>query len=291
MDFGANWQNYDQVDIHLPPDEYINAKVLIGTPQPHTLRIGTSGWTRKEYIGSLYPKGLKDTGFLTEYARQFNCVELNATHYKIYSPEAIAKWAEKSKGRDFKYCPKVPQEISHQSSLINAGVETYAFLEGIRAFGDQLGPVFLQLSEYFAPNRKDNLYAYLRSLPADVEFFVEVRHPDWFSQEHTRREYFDTLYELGIGAVITDTPGRRDCLHMALTTPKLFLRFVVHGNDPLDIIRLRQWQQRFDTWQQQGLSETYLFLHVHDGRYDIPFYRETQSLFGLTNTGTQMSLF
>ncbi|HVI46366.1 MAG TPA: DUF72 domain-containing protein [Chitinophaga sp.] len=292
MDFGANWKIYDQLDISLPPDEWITGEVLNGRSSGNTLRIGTSGWSRKEYAGTLYPKGMKDTAALTEYSRLFNCVELNATHYKIYSPDAIRKWVEKTGRRDFKFCPKVPQSISHHSTLLNAGTETAAFLEGIRAFEDQLGPVFLQLSEYFPPVRKGNLYRYLEQLPKDITFFVEVRHPDWFSKDAERREFFTTLRNLGVGAVLTDTPGRRDCAHMGLTMSKLFLRFVTQGGHPLDSVRLTAWKQRIDEWKQRGLEDIYFFLHVHDGKYEADFYKEVQALFGLTTPReTQMTLF
>lgn len=291
MDFGANWQQYDQLYFPLPPDEWVTNETLTGTVVPHPLRIGTSGWSRKEYMGTLYPRGTKETGLLTEYSRLFNCVELNATHYKIYAPEAVRKWVEKTGSRDFKFCPKVPQSISHHSTLLNAGVETAAFLEGIAAFEDRLGPVFLQLSEYFSPVRKINLFKYLESLPRQLTFFVEVRHPDWFGNPMERVELFRTLKDLGIGAVITDTPGRRDCLHMGLTIPKLMLRFVTQGGHPLDSIRLRDWKARLDDWKARGLEETYFFLHVHDGKYEAGFYEEVQALFGLARSQPQMTLF
>jgi uncharacterized protein YecE (DUF72 family) len=291
MDFGVNWQLYDQLDLSLFPDEWITGQVLKGTPGNSPLRIGTSGWSRKEYMGTLYPRGTKEASLLTEYSRQFNCVELNATHYKIYSPDAIRKWVEKVKGRDFKFCPKFPQVISHHSSLINAGTETAAFLEGVLAFEEQLGPIFLQLSEHFSPVRKQNLYKYLEQLPKDLTFFVEVRHPDWFGNKAERLEFFSTLHQLGIGVVITDTPGRRDCLHMGLTIPKLFLRFVTQGGHPLDMPRLLDWKVRIEEWKEKGLEDTYLFLHVHDGKYEAGFYREVQALFGLASQQTQMSLF
>lgn len=291
MDFGANWPMYDQLDLTLPADAWPTDKVLNGNAGNTLLRIGTSGWSRKEYAGTLYPKGTKDP--LSEYSRLFNCVELNATHYKIYSPDDIRKWTDKTQGRDFRFCPKVPQSISHHSSLLNAGTETAAFLESIRAFGPQLGPVFLQLSEHFPPVRKRNLYKYLEQLPQDIRFFVEVRHPDWFQLTAEREEFFHTLHQLGIGVVMTDTPGRRDCLHMAHTIPHLFLRFVTKGGHPLDAVRLKAWKERLDIWKGQGLQDLYFFLHVHDGKYEADFYQEVRAVFGLAGQPqqTQMSLF
>ncbi|SKA36180.1 Uncharacterized conserved protein YecE, DUF72 family [Chitinophaga eiseniae] len=291
MDFGANWQMYDRLDLSLPADAWPTEAVLNGAAGNSVLRVGTSGWSRKEYAGTLYNKGIKDP--LAEYSRLFNCVELNATHYKIYSPDDIRKWTEKTKGRDFRFCPKVPQSISHHSSLLNAGTETAAFLESIRVFETQLGPVFLQLSEYFSPVRKLNLYKYLEQLPQDIRFFVEIRHPDWFEKNAEREEFFRILHQLGIGVVMTDTPGRRDCLHMAHTIPHLFLRFVTQGGHPLDLTRLQAWKKRLDIWKGQGLQDLYFFLHVHDGKYEADFYQEVRTVFGLAGQPqqTQMTLF
>jgi uncharacterized protein YecE (DUF72 family) len=99
-------------------------------------------------------------------------------------------------------------------------------LRGIVAFEEHLGPIFVQVSDTFSPNRKEELFTYLRSLPTDLQFFLEVRHPDWFGKQHIREELFSTLKEMNMGAVITDTSGRRDCAHMHLTIPKVFIRYV-----------------------------------------------------------------
>jgi uncharacterized protein YecE (DUF72 family) len=45
------------------------------------------------------------------------------------------------------------------------------FLEGVLAFGEHLGPIFFQVSDKFSPKRKDELFAYLATLPKDLQFF------------------------------------------------------------------------------------------------------------------------
>ena len=35
--------------------------------------------------------------FLQHYVEHYNCIELNATHYKIYGAKGIEKWAEKAR--------------------------------------------------------------------------------------------------------------------------------------------------------------------------------------------------
>ena len=87
---------------------------------------------------------------------------------------------------------------------------TNEFFRGVVAFKEHLGPIFLQVSDSYSPKRKDELFDYLRSLPTDLQFFVEVRHPAWYSDDAIREAFFSTLKEINVGAVITDTTGRRD---------------------------------------------------------------------------------
>ena len=181
----------------------------------------------------------------------------------MYGPKVISGWAEKAKGLEFKFCPKMAKNITHFGSLTDKGPVTDRFLEGVIAFGEHLGPIFIQVSDKFSPQRKDELFEYLKSLPHDVQFFLEVRHPGWFVEKE-RKELFNTLHSLNIGAVITDTAGRRDCAHMRLTVPKAFIRFVGNSLHPTDFPRIDEWVKRIKLWLDGGLSELYFFMHMHE---------------------------
>lgn len=252
----------NDIDFKLPAEPVFNQGVLPGKPAlKPSFHLGATSWNRKDWVGSVFPKGTKEKDFLELYTKHYNSVELNATHYKIYPPETIRKWAEKVKGRDFRFCPKVPQSISHYSNLVNTKELTTAFLEGVAAFEEHLGPIFLQVSESFSPARKDQLFNYLASLPTDLTFFVELRHPEWFINPV---ELYSTLRQLGIGLVITDTAGRRDCVHMHLPIPKAFIRYVGNGLHPTDYVRADDWVNRLHFWLENGLEEIWFFLHMHD---------------------------
>jgi uncharacterized protein YecE (DUF72 family) len=97
-----------------------------------------------------------------------------------------------------------------------------------------------------------------------LQFFVEVRHPDWFAKNVIRDELMSTLSQLKIGIVITDTSGRRDCAHMYLTIPKTFIRYVGNSLHHTDYIRIDAWIQRMKYWLDNGLEELYFFMHMHD---------------------------
>ncbi|MBS0028812.1 DUF72 domain-containing protein [Chitinophaga sp. 22321] len=266
MDFGrVPTPELSDIDFKLPAEPLFNKKILKGKPVKKPLAyLGCAKWGRKEWIGKIYPKGTKEANFLGEYVKHFNSIELNATHYQIYGPSTISKWDEKAAGMDFKFCPKVPQSISHFSNLISAGDKTTSFLEGVLAFGSHLGPIFLQMSDKYSPAKREYLYEYLASLPKDLQFFVELRHKDWYEDEAIRMELFNKLRELNVGIIITDTAGRRDMAHMYLTIPKIFIRFVGNSLHPTDYTRIDDWANRIKYWLDNGLKEVYFFMHMHD---------------------------
>lgn len=249
----------------LPPDGAQTSLVLKGKAVENAkFYVGCAKWGRKEWVGFVYPPKTREKDFLSEYAKQFNTVELNTLFYGIPKGEQVAKWRELAiKRPDFVFCPKFPKIISHIKRLNKAAIETDLYLRSIANFEDKLGPCFLQLSDSFSPNQLNELREYLIGLPKDLDFFVEVRHTGWF-KEPAQQQLFEMLAELKVGAVITDTTGRRDVLHMQVTVPKVFIRFVGNGGAFLDISdknRVDGWVNKLADWLDRGLEEIYFFLH------------------------------
>lgn len=246
----------------MPPEPESNSVVFSGrriaSPKVY---VGCPRWGVKEWLGKLYPRGTKDSHFLDEYIRQFNCIELNSTFYNLYDESAITKWAEKAGETDFKFCPKVYQGISHEGYLNEKLPLTHAFEKSIAAFGEHLGPSFLQLSDAFSPQRKKELNDYLRALPAGYEMFVEVRHPGWF-EDAELKALVDMLRSVNKGLIITDTAGRRDVCHMHLTLAKAMVRFVANNLHPTDHVRVDTWVERINYWMENGLEELYFIIHM-----------------------------
>lgn len=269
MEFGRVPETeLDNVDFSLPEEPDFNKNILNGKPvDSPKVYIGCAKWGRLEWVGKIYPKGTKEKNFLDHYVHHYNSIELNATHYKVYGATGISKWAAKANGKDFLFCPKMYQGVTHRGSLKGKDFITTEFFRGIVAFEKHLGPIFIQVSDTFGPKRKEELFDFLKSLPTDLQFFVEVRHPDWFAKELIKNEFFDTLSSLNIGAVITDTSGRRDCAHMHLTIPKVFIRFVGNSLHPTDYTRTDEWIERMKCWLDKGLKELYFFMHMHDEAY------------------------
>ncbi|HEY2581677.1 MAG TPA: DUF72 domain-containing protein [Mucilaginibacter sp.] len=271
MEFGrVTTEELFQVDFSLPPDPELTIKTLKASKndKPLQVHVGCAKWGRKEWLGKIYPPKTKDANFLDEYVKHFDSIELNATFYNIYGPETVAKWKEKaSTNPGFKFCPKFSQTITHIRRLKNADEITTKYYEGIMAFGDTLGPLFLQVGDNFTPKSLPDLKAYLEKLPKDVPVFLELRHKEWFAVPETRDNIFNLLHELNIGAVITDASGRRDVVHMELPTPHAFIRFVGNSLHPTDYTRVDNWVERIVQWYDMGLQSVWFFMHQHDERY------------------------
>ena len=266
MEFGRVTESeLDNIDFSLPADPAFNDAVLKGvTGKNPKVYIGCTKWGRTEWLGKIYPPKTKEKDFLQHYVQHYNSIELNATHYKIYGTENIQKWADKAAGKDFLFCPKMYNGVTHFGSLKGKDLLTTEFLKGVLAFGKHLGPIFIQVSESFSPNRKNELFTYLQSLPKDLQFFIEVRHPEWFANPVIANEFFSTLQQLNIGAVITDASGRRDCAHMHLPVAKTFIRYMGNSLHTTDYTRIDEWVNRIKRWMDKGLSELYFFMHMHN---------------------------
>lgn len=261
MDFGR-LSNVDDFDFSFPPEPVENEAVLhtFGGEQPLDLYVGAPQWTDPEWPGQIYPRGMKAADTLKYYGRQFNCVELNTTFYRIPTPKTVEQW-KNSVPAHFRFTPKIPQAISHDQLLFNTGALTHAFVEVMRGLGETLGPIFLQLPQPFGKDQMNVLKKYLDDFPRDVQLAVEFRHASWFSDRRARDEIFSFMQERNIGTVITDTAGRRDVLHLRLTNTCAFIRFAANNGHPTDAPRLAAWAEKIARWKNEGLETVYFFLH------------------------------
>ncbi len=265
MDFGrVESEELEKVDFSLPKEPLFNSAILSGKKNENAkVYVGCAKWGRQEWVGKIYPEKTKEKDFLQHYVEHYNSIELNATHYKVYGANGIAKWKEKANGKDFLFCPKMYKGITHFGKLNGKDFILNEFLRGIIAFEEHLGPMFIQVSDAYSTKRKDELFQFLKLLPTDMQFFLEVRHPDWF-KEPISKELFETLHALNIGAVITDTAGRRDCAHMHLTIPKTFIRYVGNSLHHTDYTRIDAWIERMKYWLNKGMNDIYFFMHMHN---------------------------
>lgn len=267
MLFGEiNKRLLNKTDFSLPKDATENKKTLATAKGKTRIFLGCAKWGRPEWVGKIYPKGAKERDFLKYYAQHYGSIELNATHYKVYSAENLKEWSQKVENPKFKFCPKAHRAMSLMKHSPVRDRVTKEFINNIRAFGSQLGPVFITHDEkvkWDTQGEKD-FFEYLAGLPTDITFFVEERWPGFYEDKKLMERYYAKLRELKIGTIITDTAGRRDVLNMQLTIPKTFVRFVGNSLHPTDYPRIDSWATRFKKWMDAGIEEIYFFMHMHD---------------------------
>jgi uncharacterized protein YecE (DUF72 family) len=51
---------------------------------------------------------------------------------------------------------------------------------------------------------------------------------------------------------------------MHLTVPKTFIRYVGNSLHPTDYKRIDDWVKRIKYWLENGLTELYFFMHMHN---------------------------
>lgn len=260
--------NIEKVDFSLPADPPVNQvvweKADTGNPVPPAhMYLGCTGWSMKEWVGKVYPKGTPAKDYLSAYGQQFNTIELNTTHYRIPSAEQVRKWLDQTP-EDFRFCPKVPQSISHSRDLGIGGQSLAQFSHALDIMGVRLGCCFIQLPPYFGHDRLQLLDRFLRGWPDHHPLAVEVRHESWFDQSEHLRDFLLLLEKYEKTAVITDVAGRRDVAHMGVTGPTTMIRFVGNGLHSSDYQRIDAWVERLENWAKQGVRDIYFFPHEPD---------------------------
>jgi uncharacterized protein YecE (DUF72 family) len=168
------------------------------------IRIGTSSFTAKGWEGTFYPRGTKSAGRLSFYATKFDAVELDTTFYGIPALATVKGWYEKTPSH-FLFAAKVPQVITHEKVLVGCNDDLENFLTAMDALGEKLGPLLFQFGKFKSSEFKTQgeflvrLKPFLRQLPKDYKFAVEIRNKDWLDLR-----FVDLLREHGVALALID---------------------------------------------------------------------------------------
>jgi uncharacterized protein YecE (DUF72 family) len=152
------------------------------------IRIGTCGWSYKEWSGVFYPEGLAAGEFLSYYAERYPVVEVDSTFYRSPTRKMVEGWRDKTPDA-FGFSLKVPQVITHEKLLLECQEELDAYLYAVRLLGSKLLCCCLQFG-YFNKKVFASLDAFLERLdpflsawPDDVPLAVEVRNKNWMTEQ------------------------------------------------------------------------------------------------------------
>ena len=143
---------------------------------------------------AFYPAGTKAGDFLRTYAERLPTVELNATFYRLPSEEQLRAWASQTPDA-FRFAVKMSRQITHFGRV--DGIPT--FCERVRAMGDRLGPILVQLPPT-RPRDEGLLRLFLDSLDPELQCAFEFRHESW--------DGVDLEGHALVGSLEGDTPFR-----------------------------------------------------------------------------------
>jgi uncharacterized protein YecE (DUF72 family) len=192
----------------------------------NNIRLGTAGWSYREWIGPFYKKG--ETRMLRAHSRVFKTVEINSTFYAYPSKGTVMGWVRYSP-EDYVFSVKLPKLITHEKMLnLEAGAEAdlYRFCDLIRPMllNGKLGCVLIQLPPKYAFDR-DHLERFFGILPAEFRFAVEFRNLSW-----VRDETWALLKKYGVAYTVVDEPLLPP--DVRVTADFAYFRWHGHGSRP-----------------------------------------------------------
>jgi uncharacterized protein YecE (DUF72 family) len=153
-----------------------------------SIHLGTSSFTATGWNGSFYPAGMQPRDYLSFYAEHFDSVEVDSTFYACPSVNTVSGWFAKTPD-NFIFSVKVPQTITHDKVLVDCQPEWKEFLDTMSILGAKLGPIVFQFPFFsrgiFQDRHEflDRFVPFLKKLPADHKFAVEVRNRNWLDVE------------------------------------------------------------------------------------------------------------
>ncbi|MFI6759989.1 DUF72 domain-containing protein [Micromonospora sp. NPDC050417] len=237
-------------------------------------------WAHKSWQGRVSVHPLPAQERLRYYAAWCDAVEGNTTFYATPTRETVASWTQQT-GPDFRFVLKLPKPITHERRLTDVDEPLRVFLDAIEPLGPRAHALWIQLPGSFAPADVPVLARFLRRLPSNHRYAVEVRHPAFFDDPRSASLLEGVLNGAGAEWIPFDTtaffrtPPTSDAERDAWTKkPRMPLRSLALTDRP--IVRylgrdaheqtIEGWQHWVDViagWLREGRSPT-MFVHTPD---------------------------
>jgi uncharacterized protein YecE (DUF72 family) len=219
---------------------------------PHSaIHVGIGGWDFDPWRGTFYPPGLAKAKQLEFAGRSLGAIEINATFYRLQSPDSFARWAA-TVPDGFRFAIKASRFCTNRRILGDAGDAIARFCaQGLEALGDRLGPILWQLAatKRFDP---DEIAAFFALLPRAVGG-LPLRHAIEASHESFGDPRFAALAaEAGVAIASADPKPGGGIVYARLKNAR--------EEEPLGYspAELDAWAERTRGWAADGL-DVYLF--------------------------------
>ncbi len=177
-----------------------SAQVRLPQVVPHDIRIGTAGWSYKDWEGIFYPSGMshRKQHPLEYLARFFDTTEINTSFYGPLKPEWAKLWCRKVAAvnknflftaklyRAFTHSPIAVMEPTSAATIRPTDEDEIRTREGLDAIASEgrLGALLIQFPVSFKNTSLNREYLD-RLLRQFIEYprVVEVRHSSWNDAE------------------------------------------------------------------------------------------------------------
>ncbi len=225
-------------------------------PSSGTLRVGTSGYSYKEWKGSFYPEKMPAKEMLSYYGQRFSTVEINHTFYKMPTAPSLAEWS-RAVPEGFAFALKANRKITHIQRLRDCEESVERFLDAASTLADagRLGPILVQLPPHFSADLP-RLEAFLKLLPSNRRFALEVRHASWQTAE-----MYTLLRVFGVALCIAETDEESSPAMLTAEFTYVRLRRTAYTAE-----ELRVWRGKFRTWADGGTDVYVYFKHEDSGK-------------------------
>jgi len=164
--------------------------------------IGTSGFKFPDWKGEFYPSEVKPADWLAYYARHFNCLEINASYYRLLRAKVATQMAAKVPD-DFLFTIKAYRTLTHEIAS-QTPEDWEIFKDSLQPFvaEHKFGCILAQFPTSFHPTEKNIGYlGKVRERLAAYPLVVEFRRRDWLTEAT-----FAWLKEQDIGFCGVDEP-------------------------------------------------------------------------------------
>ena len=141
------------------------------------IRIGTSGFHYKHWVGTFYPAKTPASKMLDFYLQYFDTVELNNSFYRLPTEEAFESWRNATPA-GFVFAVKGSRFITHNKKLKDPENALENLLPRAERLRNKLGPILFQLPPKWKCNL-ERLEEFLRVLPRNHRYAFEFREPSW----------------------------------------------------------------------------------------------------------------
>jgi len=227
------------------------------------IRIGTSGWHYKHWIGRYYPQDIKPAAMLDYYIRDFDSVELNNTFYHLPKETSFDSWRE-SVPSEFVFAVKGSRFLTHMIKLKDADRGIWNFIPRAQRLGQKLGPILWQLPPKWNVNA-ERLEDFLTRLPRDLRYAFELRNTTWMTDR-----VYEILKRYNAAFCIYELAGYQSPVE--LTANWTYIR--LHGPTQLKYQgsytdgQLTTWARRIDEWSSK-LRAIYVYFDNDDSAYAV----------------------